>query len=99
MISDHLQYRVEVLKHRPVLEPQHANVQLSQEFRPRPIILRGDRIEVSLAVQLYREPGLGAVEIQDVIAYAVLPSELLAIQLRALEVLPKNGLGGGEGIS
>jgi hypothetical protein len=56
---------------------------------------RCNQIEVDLSIQFDGQPALRAIEINDVIADAMLTSKFPALQLRTAQAPPKDGLGSG----
>src|SRR5438874_4061640 len=63
--------------------------------KPPPILVmnRGERVKVDFAIKLDRQALRIAVEIEYVIADAMLPSEFTSVEFRTLQHSPKSRLG------
>jgi len=94
--ADFCERSVHVSEHVPRRDTEHVNALAIQPGGPA--LVMGDvvRVIVALAVDLYRQSKLPAVEIEDVGADRVLPAEAEAGQTLSTQGLPQKDLGQGE---
>src|SRR3954468_24634878 len=90
--ENRLQHRMEILEHVGVHKPDHVQTFLSQHLTPSFVILLSPLVRIS--VQLHDELRSRAIEVDDVPANRVLPTELKPVQAVSTEAPPELLLSG-----
>lgn len=86
------EYGGELMENGVVLKANHLDAPADKERGSTKVILFGGGVEALTVVELHGQPPRGAVEIQDVGAAGVLPSELQAIEPFCTELRPEQNL-------
>jgi hypothetical protein len=80
VLLDCLQHTFQIFKYQSILEAYSADLQTPDKFVTRDIILRPDRSEMRLTIQLDGQPAFRTVKVQDVLPDTVLSAKLFSIQ-------------------
>lgn len=82
-----------MIKHIMVRQPQDANPERLDVSLPSLVSCLGSIAEMAVPVHLDGQPGLGAIEVEDVGTDAVLASELEPVSLSATQSGPQDHFG------